>query len=94
MGDPMGRGSQLGETWFEELAFRIIHPAQQAIIQLLRAQDGWVVEEDLRVAFEGQGHPNFKHHIARLRTLNAVEMKASPTGPVRIFYRLTKRPGV
>jgi hypothetical protein len=93
MGDLTGRGPQLGEMWFEELAFKLLHPAQQAIIQLLRIQHGRAVQEDLQVALEGQGHRNFKHHIVRLRKLNAIEVEASPTGPPRIYYYLTERPG-
>lgn len=89
-----GSGPQLDETWFEELAFKMLHPAQRAIIQLLRTQARPVIAEDLQVALEGQGHRNFKHHIDRLRKLNAIELVASPTGPVSASYRLTERPGL
>jgi DNA-binding transcriptional ArsR family regulator len=80
--------------WFEELAFKLLkNPAQQAVIQALRATPEPVTEADLQVLIEGLGYRGYKHHLERLRKLHAIELKVSSTGPVRIWYQLTKRPG-
>jgi len=89
----MSESAELGEMWFEELAFRLLPPAQQAIIQALRVTIGPVTEADLQVMLEGQGHRGFKHHLSRLRKLNAIELVVGDMGPVRVRYKLTERPG-
>jgi hypothetical protein len=89
----MGQGAELGEMWFEELAFNLLHPAQKAIVQALRIETSPVAKADLQVMLEGQGHRGVERHIKRLLSLSAIESVSSKTGPVKVWYRLTKRPG-
>ncbi len=89
----MIKGPELGEMWFEELAFNLLHPAQKAIIQALRIETSPVSKADLQVMLEGQGHRGVEHHIKRLRGLSAIELVAGEAGPGKVWYRLAERPG-
>lgn len=90
----MGKEAQLNDSWWEAFAAARIPAAQKAIIDALR-EAGQPLSEALLTATterRPEGRP-IKHHLARLRGLSAIEFEVSATGPERITYRLTEKPG-
>lgn len=92
----MSGGAQLDASWWEALVAELVPGPQKAIIDTLQAATEALTEADLQVALEGEGRrkigPRIRHHLGRLRALNAIDIEVSPTGPVRVRYCLTERP--
>jgi DNA-binding transcriptional ArsR family regulator len=90
-----GRG-RLGDSWEGALLVKLLHPTQVAIIDALREAGEPLSELEL-VAATGARKATLarriKHHLKRLRNLDAIELEVRETGRGRIRYRLTKRPG-
>jgi hypothetical protein len=91
----MSGDAQLGEAWWEAFSAALIPPVQMAIIDALRVADQPMSMPALLEA-TASSRPNdgpIKHHLTRLRKLNAVEVKVTEAEPERIRYRLAEMPG-
>jgi DNA-binding HxlR family transcriptional regulator len=85
----------VNDPWWEAFAAAIVPEAQKAIIDALKAAGGPLSRAELADLAGGMKRrpPWIDHHLTRLRKLNAIEIEVRGTGPDRIKYRLTERPG-
>lgn len=86
---------ELDEIWWEGLAAELLPQSQRAVIKTLEAAGTPLSEAALLEALgeKRQLGPRIKHHLSRLRSLNAIDIEVSETGADRVRYRLTERPG-
>jgi hypothetical protein len=92
----MSGGACLDKLWWEAFAAELIPDMQKAIIDALGAAGKPLTKGELAEAI-GADRPKLvqriDYHLHRLRTLDAVDIEVSGTGPNRTKYRLTERPG-
>jgi DNA-binding HxlR family transcriptional regulator len=91
----MSERVRLRDSWEGALLVEILPWAQGAIIDALKAAEHPLSEADLLTALEKEGPvgSRIKHHLSRLKNLNAIEVEVDETGSERVKYRLTERPG-
>jgi len=90
------KGKELEASWWEELATALLPWMQKAIIDALRATDQPLTEAELLLDIDeatGRVGKNIKHHLRRLKGLNAIELVVGDNGKGPVRYRLTERPG-
>ncbi len=84
------------ESWWEALAAELLPWMQKAIIDALRAAGQPLTETELLLDIDGalgRAGKNIKHHLRRLKSLNAIELVVGDNGKGPVRYRLTERPG-
>lgn len=92
----MNADAQLGDSWWEGLTALLLPWMQKAILDVLRAADAPLSEAELLLGIDdelGRVGRNIKHHLRRLKSLNAIEVVVGENGKGPARYRLTDRPG-
>ncbi len=92
----MNANAQLDASWWEALAAEILPWMQKAIIDALAAAAEPLTEAELLLDIDeatGRIGRRIKHHLRRLKALNAIELVVRENGHGPVKYRLTKRPG-
>ncbi|HEX6688494.1 MAG TPA: hypothetical protein VF085_07495 [Solirubrobacterales bacterium] len=91
----MSERARLGDSWEGALLVKLLPSTQSAIIDALKAAGRPLSKDELLAALEKERPvgSRIKHHLRRLKNLNAINVESDDVGHRSTEYRLTKKPG-